>query len=151
MAEFTFDEIVELPLPSTSAWTLMTDVPRVVSWIKVLSEVRELERLSSYAAVISDKVGMFSLRADLDIVVRDVQEPERLVFHAEGSDRQLGSRITIDVAVELDERETGSAVHVSGQYEITGQAATLGSSQIRRKGERVLAEFLGSLGSAASG
>jgi carbon monoxide dehydrogenase subunit G len=41
-------------------------------------------------------------------------------------------------------------VRVSGSYGITGNAATLGSSAIKRKGDKVLEEFFGNLESDLS-
>lgn len=147
MAEFEFDDSVSVTGSPQDVWGLITDVPRMVGWISVVHDAKEIEPLDSYQAVIQDKVGMFRLRADLDIRLTDVAEGRRVVAHAEGQDRQVGSRITIDATVELEPEPDATLVHVAGKYAITGNAATLGSSTIRRKGDKVLKEFFEHLGS----
>lgn len=145
MSQYTFDQSTSTSGDTTAAWALMTDVPRLVRWISVLGEAHEEEQLSRYTAVIADRVGMFSLRADLDISVVELDEPEMITIRAEGQDRQIGSRITIEATVEISTREDGTQIRVHGSYGITGRAATLGASQIKRKGEKVIAEFFDNL------
>ncbi|WP_396449574.1 CoxG family protein [Actinomadura sp.] len=151
MAEFEFDRAVSVTGTPAAVWELITDVPRLVGWIDVVHDAREIEPLSHYSAVIQDKVGMFRLRADLDIHMTEVDEGKRIVAHAEGQDRQVGSRITIDAEVLLDPAPSSTSVRVSGKYGITGNVATLGSSAIKRKGDKVLKEFFGHLSSDSSG
>jgi uncharacterized protein len=150
MAEFTFDRTVEVTGAAKSIWELITDVPRLVSWIGVVHNAREIEPLEKYSAVIADKVGMFKLNADLNIRFTDVRVSELIIARAEGRDRQLGSRITINGEVQLDPGPSTTTVRVSGSYGITGNAATLGSSAIKRKGDKVLEEFFGNLESDLS-
>jgi carbon monoxide dehydrogenase subunit G len=150
MAAFEFDRTVEVEGGPSVAWAMITDVPRLVGWISVLDDAQEIDPLRKYTAVIQDKVGMFKLRADLAIEVSDVEEGRRIVVEATGQDRQVGSRILIRADVVLDPKPAATAVRVAGSYEITGNAATLGSSTIRRKGEKVLAEFFDHLSTDSS-
>lgn len=130
---------------------MIIDVPRLVGWISVVHDAQEIERLSHYSAVIQDKAGMFRLRADLDIRLTEVDEGKKVVAHAEGQDRQVGSRITIDAEVLLDPEPSSTTVRVLGKYGITGNAATLGSSAIKRKGDKVINEFFEHLNSDSTG
>jgi carbon monoxide dehydrogenase subunit G len=150
VAEFAFDETVSIAGAPEAAWGLITDVPRLVGWISVVHDAREITPLSQYSAVIQDKVGMFKLKAELDIHLTEVDEGKRIVAHAEGQDRQVGSRITIDAEVLLDRSADATSVRVAGTYGISGQAATLGSSAIRRKGDKVIKEFFQHLSSESS-
>jgi carbon monoxide dehydrogenase subunit G len=145
VATFTFDRELEVSGSPEAAWTTFTDVRRVVGWISVVEDAQEVEPLSRYTAVLQDKIGMFSLRADLDITLSDVVEPRQLRAHADGQDRQVGARIVIDGLIELSETGAGTRVKVSGTYHVTGKAATLGASSIRRKGDKVLEDFFGNL------
>lgn len=146
MAAFEFDQTVSVSGPPEVAWNLITDVPRLVSWISVVNDANEVKPLEEYTAVIQDKVGMFTLRADLNIRLTEVEEGKRVVALAEGQDRQIGSRISIRAEVLLDADPESTQVRVKGSYEITGSGATLGSSAIRRKGEKVIQEFFKNLG-----
>lgn len=145
MADYEFDRTTNLPAAPETIWQRITDIPLLVGWISVLHDAREVDRLKRYAAVIEDKVGMFRLRADLDIRVTDVEEQRRITLQAEGRDRQVGSRISIAATVQLDPALDGTRLRVSGRYGITGNAATLGASAVKRKGTKVLDEFFGSL------
>ena len=148
MATFRFDRELEVPADPAATWMTFTDVPRVVGWISVVEDAKELERLQRYTAVLKDKIGMFALRADLDIVMSDVVEGRQLRARADGQDRQVGARIVIDGLIELVPVGSGTKVHVSGSYDVTGRVATLGASSIRRKGDKVIEEFFSNLSRA---
>jgi carbon monoxide dehydrogenase subunit G len=145
VATFPFEREVEVPGDPAATWAAFTDVPRVVSWISIVENAREVEPLSRYTAVLQDKIGMFALRADLDITVADVIEGRQLRARADGSDRQVGARIVIDGLIELAPAGVGTRVRISGSYDVTGRAATLGASSIRRKGDKVIEEFFRNL------
>jgi carbon monoxide dehydrogenase subunit G len=145
LPSFAFDREVLVSGAPGRVWDRFTDVARVVEWVSVVKDARELQPLEHYSAVLQDKIGMFALRADLDITVSDVEPGRGLRARAEGQDRQVGSRIVIDVTVALDEEDDGSRVRVSGSYDVTGRAATLGASTIRRKGDKVLDDFFTNL------
>lgn len=145
MSDFAFDRSVRIPGGAEDAWALMTDVPTLVHWISVVGEAEEKEHLREYSAVIEDRVGMFALRANLDITMSDVREHEHITARATGQDRQIGSRLTIEAEVDLTAENDATNVRVHGHYEITGRAATLGSSQIKRKGEKVIDDFFANL------
>jgi carbon monoxide dehydrogenase subunit G len=145
VATFPFDRAVDVTGSPEAAWQAVTDVPRVVSWISVVEDAKEVDLLSRYTAVLMDRIGMFSLRADLDITLSDVVEGVRLRAHAEGQDRQVGARIVIDGLIELTPSESGTTVRVSGSYDVTGRAATMGASSIKRKGDKVVDEFFTNL------
>lgn len=149
MASFEFDRTVTCEADAGEVWALVTDVPRLVDWIGVLHDAETVAPLESYRAVISDKVGLIALRADLDVRVTDQTPGRRIVVRAEGTDRQIGSRITIEATVSLV-GEGPTEVRVHGSYAITGRAATLGASTIKRKGEKVLSEFCDNLRAAGA-
>ena len=129
--------------PRTQAWAALLDFRRVASWLSIVGDVRELETLRRYGAVLEDRVGPFALRADLTVTV-DAQEPH-LRVRAEGEDRQVASRITATIELGLSDEDGATRVVMSGGYDITGKIATLGAGAIRKKGEHVLDEFVANL------
>jgi len=145
VANFEFSRLVEVPGDPAATWQSFTDVRRVVSWISVVEDAKEFEPLSQYTAVLQDKIGMFSLRADLDIRVTEVVESRRLRVHADGQDRQVGARIVIDGVIELTLTESGTNVALTGSYDVTGRVATLGASSIHRKADKIIEEFFANL------
>lgn len=129
--------------PRAAVWSALLDVQRVASWLRVIGQVREIEPLRRYGAVLEDRVGPFALRADLDVRV-SADEP-RLRVEASGEDRQVASRIQAAIDIDVADDGAGTRVAVTGGYDITGRMATLGAAAIRKKGEHVLDEFVASL------
>lgn len=138
--------------PRATVWEALLDFERVASWLSIVGEVREIEPMRRYAAVLTDRVGPFTLRADLD--VRVTAEEPRLRIEATGEDRQVASRISAKVEIGLTDESAETRVGVTGGYDITGRIATLGAGAIRKKGEHVLDKFVAnlthSLGSSVS-
>jgi carbon monoxide dehydrogenase subunit G len=123
-------------------WTTLTDVPLLVSWVSVLESAEEHEPLASYSAVLMDRLGPFKLRADLDITLSDVDPGRHVLMHAEGEDRQVGSRVVVNAALDVEEQDgKGSLVRAAGTYEVTGRVASMGASTIRKKADKILDEF----------
>ncbi len=129
--------------PRATVWAALLDVQRVASWLSIVRDVREIDPLRRYGAVLEDHVGPFTLRADLALVV--LADEPRMRVEAHGEDRQLSSRIAATVDLFLADEGGSTRVEVTGGYDITGKVATLGASAIRKKGERVLDEFVESL------
>lgn len=127
-------------------WKTLTDVPRLVSWVKIVEDAVELEPLSSYTAVLMDRLGPFKLRADLDIVITDLVEGESLHVRAEGEDRQVGSRLTVEATMAIAPRDpVGTVVSFRGSYEVSGKVASMGSGTINKKAEKIMDDFFASV------
>jgi carbon monoxide dehydrogenase subunit G len=139
----TFERRIEVAVPAERAWPTVTDVRRLVSWIPILHSARELEPLSIYTVTLEDRLGPFRLRADLDVTVTGSTAPHDITVRAEGEDRQVGSRVSVAVTLMLNETGPATTVTVTGEYEVTGKAASLGASSIRKKANTILDEFCG--------
>lgn len=140
-----FEQELKLAATPETTWATVTDVPRLVQWISILEDAEVIEPLSRYRAVLADRLGMFQLRADLDIQVVDHAEASFLRATAEGEDRQVGSRLAVAVEMRLEPDDRGTRLWIDGSYEVTGRIATLGSSTIRRKADTVIRDFVSSL------
>jgi carbon monoxide dehydrogenase subunit G len=140
-----FARRIEVATDPATAWSVLTDVQRLVGWVSVLEDATEIEHLSRYGAVLMDRVGPFRLRADLDIVLTDVREGEHVSVHAEGEDRQVGSRLVVDATLDLERLPVGGVVAIAGSYEVTGKVASMGAGTIRKKADRILDDFFASL------
>ena len=134
--------------PRGEVWPRLLDVQAVASWLPIMHSVTEVLPGpasidgSSFQAAFEDKVGPFSLRADLHIEVAGVREPEEVSIRARGEDRQIRSRIMIDAAARLSDAGPGQTrVQLIGSYEITGRVATLGAGIIRSKASKLIDTF----------
>lgn len=124
------------------AWKILTDVTRLVDWVTILSEAVEIAPLEHYTAVLADRVGPFKLRADLEIRIPEVEAGRRIRVVAKGEDRQVSSRIGVDATLSLTPADNGATViAVDGRYEVTGRVASMGSTVIRQKAQKIIEEF----------
>lgn len=145
MPSESFERELLVTADAARCWKVLTDVALLTSWVPIVHDTEEIAHLERYKAVLQDKVGPFSLRAGLVIDV-EVPEPERIVkVHAEGEDRQVGSRIAVDATLSLEPgSEGGTRVAVQGRYQVTGRAASMGSGVIRKKADKILEGFFAS-------
>jgi carbon monoxide dehydrogenase subunit G len=137
-----FTRELTVPAGTRQCWEALTDVARLATWVEVLHDVQELSRLEKYRAVLQDRLGPFKLRAELDIAVEVVEDGREVRIKAAGQDRQVGSQIAVSGILRLEETAAGgTVVAVTGSYQVTGRVATMGGGVIRKKADKLLAEF----------
>ncbi|TDC47231.1 hypothetical protein E1212_24925 [Jiangella ureilytica] len=143
MPRSEFGRELTVSAPPAQAWETLIDVPVLVSWISVLEQAEEQQHLERYTAVLLDRLGPFKLRADLAITLSDVRTGEHVTVHAEGEDRQVGSRLVVDATLDLEPAGDGggTTVRVAGVYEVTGKVAAMGGGTINKKAEKIIGEF----------
>jgi carbon monoxide dehydrogenase subunit G len=135
-----FHETLTVAQPPGAVWAVVSRIPTVLSWISIVEQVEETAP-DRYRVVLADRLGPFKLRADLEVGVTERVEPRSIRAHGDGEDRQIGSRLIVDVALELAELAEGTQLDVSGSYEVTGRPAALGAGSIRKKAATILAQF----------
>ena len=81
-AEFSRD--LQVPASLERCWEVLTDVQQIAGWISIVGQVKELEPLRSYTAVLEDQLGPFRLRADLDVEVAELKEHTFVRIRAQG-------------------------------------------------------------------
>lgn len=136
-----FHETLSVSAPPEAVWRTVREIPAVLGWISIVRGVTEVEPGARYAVLLEDRLGPFRLRADLDVVVEERVEGERIRARGDGEDRQVGSRLTVDVLLAVAAAEGGSELDVRGAYEVTGRPASLGAGAIRKKAAKILEEF----------
>lgn len=142
MAADTFARTLTVTTDPAQAWDVLTDVDRLAGWVTIVHDVQELARLEKYTAVLQDRVGPFKMRADLDITA-DVVDPGRHIdISASGRDRALDTRIAVKATMVLsDVAAGGTSIEISGDYQVTGKAAGMGSGVIRKKADGIINDF----------
>lgn len=155
MPRSEFSRELFLQTSPEQTWVSLTDVALLAGWVSIIEGATELEPLARYRAVLMDRLGPFKLRADLDIVVSDVQDWHSLVVTASGEDRQVGSRLLVAATMSIRPGEQGgSLVSFTGFYEVTGRVASMGGGTINKKADKIMAEFFSAaeraLGTAAA-
>jgi carbon monoxide dehydrogenase subunit G len=143
MPAIDFDRSQVVAADQQRCWAVYTDVPKLVDWVSVLDDAKEIDHLASYTAVLADRLGPFKLKADLDITVSEVVAGEHIRVRAEGEDRQVASRIKIDAVLTMTPQDGGTLVRAKGSYEVVGRVATMGAGMIVKKADKILDEFFG--------
>lgn len=148
MATEKFARTLNVDADADRSWAVLTDVDLLAGWVGIVHDVEELSRLEKYSAVLQDKVGPFKLRADLAIEAEVLEDRRRIRLRASGRDRAVDSRISVDAELALTPGNgTGTSVQVDGIYQVTGRVAGMGAGVIRKKADRILAEFFDHAGS----
>jgi uncharacterized protein len=137
----TFSRRFVVASNSENVWRTLLDVPRIASWLTIVSGVDEVNPRERYRAVLEDRMGPFRLHADLDIKITELAEGSHLRAEASGEDRQVSSRITVEGILRTAAEDGGIAIALEGSYEVTGRVATLGAGSIRKKADRLLEDF----------
>lgn len=135
----SFHRDVPSARPGDTVMAELLDVERVAAWVAILTNVREEQHLSRYRATLEDRLGPFRLRADLEINVAVAERS--ITLRASGNDRQVGSRLVVDGRLDVNDEDSGSRVVVTGTYEVSGKAAQMGASSIRRKATHIVDQF----------
>jgi uncharacterized protein len=131
-----------IPRPASAVWAVLLDVPVIAGCIPGCEQVVELEHLVGYSAVLKQKLGVFKVELPAVITVREVQEPVFMKLEAAGTDKFTGTKITIDLHMELKDTGNGQSLMVAlGDMRVAGKLASLAFSIIKKKAEENFAEF----------
>lgn len=137
---------LDVAVSPSECWSVLTDVQRVAGWVSIAHEVEEVERLENYSVVLRDKFGPFKLNADMDVEVTDVETEKRIRFRGTGTDRSVGTTISVDASMELTPTDEGTSIQVEGSYQVVGTVASMGSSTIKKKADTIVEEFFEAAG-----
>ena len=135
-----FHETLVVDASPDAVWATVSDIPTVLSWISIVESVEDVAT-GRYRVVLADKLGPFKLRADIAVDVTDRVEKEKIRARGDGEDRQIGSRLIVEVELDVTPQDGGTKLDVGGSYEVTGRPAALGAGSIRKKASTILSEF----------
>lgn len=133
---------VTLPAEAAKIWLVFFDVQRVAALIPGCENVVEKEVLTSYSAIMKQKIGPFKLEVPTEIVVDERQEPKLVKLRATGRDKFTGTTLNMSLAVALDALpEGGTRLGVDSTVQVSGKLATLGYPVVKKKSEELFVEF----------
>jgi carbon monoxide dehydrogenase subunit G len=136
-----FESVIDVPSNLRECWAVVTTIDRVAAWLGIISDVVEVRPLDYYEAVLSDRIGPFKVHADVTVRVSDVEAERGLTIRIEGEDRAVASRIKADARLTMAASAEGTRIELSGEYEVAGKVAAMGSSTIRKKANRIVDDF----------
>jgi len=135
-----FSETLVVDASPEAVWATVSDIKTVLSWISIVESADDVAT-GRYKVVLADKLGPFKLRADVSVEVVERVEGEKIRARGDGEDRQIGSRLIVEVELDVAAQNGGTKLDVGGSYEVTGRPAALGAGAIRKKAANILAEF----------
>jgi carbon monoxide dehydrogenase subunit G len=143
-----FSEQIEVPVAAGDVWSFVWQVERMAACLPGCVGVAEVEADRRYMARIEDHVGPYGVGFDLDVVIEEVDPPNRIRLSATGSDKRLGAqRIAMIVEIhQLGPMQT--RLDVEADLEVLGKVAALGQFVIKRKARDVVKQFAQNLETA---
>jgi len=135
-----FRESLTVEAPPEAVWATVSDIKTVLSWISIVESAEDVAT-GRYKVVLADRLGPFKLRADVAVEVVERVEGEKIRARGDGEDRQIGSRLIVEVELDVAAQDGGTKLDVGGSYEVTGRPAALGAGAIRKKAATILSEF----------
>ena len=134
-----FERAVMINAPLRTVWQFLWDVDRVVSCVPHCESVRTLEPQKHYEATVADRVGPFSVKFDVDIIVTEMEELQHLRVKGSGKDKRLGSSLTGTADLWLVHGTDGDTeVRIVSDVNILGKLGSLGHSVIVRKADEYM-------------
>jgi len=136
-----FQKEIVILAPREKVWKFIWDVDRFIACVPGCKEAKTLEEGKRYAATMIEKVGPFKVEFPTTIEVLEREELTRIKAQATGADNKIGSRMKIDLDVNLRSQDNQTILGFNAGVDILGKLAALGHSIIKRKADQVLDEF----------
>jgi uncharacterized protein len=136
-----FQKEVEILAPREKVWQFIWDVDRFIACVPGCKEAKTVEEGKRYTATMVEKVGPFKVEFPTSIEVLEREELTHIKAQASGADNKIGSRMKLDLDVQLREQGDQTVVSFVAGVDILGKLAALGHGIIKRKADQVLDEF----------
>ena len=136
-----FQKEVEILAPREKVWRFIWDVDRFIACVPGCKQAKTIEEGKRYAATMVEKVGPFKVEFPTTIEVLEREELTRIKAQASGADNKIGSRMKLDLDVNLREQGDKTVLGFVAGVDILGKLAALGHGIIKRKADQVLDEF----------
>ena len=136
-----FDKEVEISAPREKVWKFIWDVNRFIACVPSCKDAKTVEEGRLYSATMVEKVGPFRVEFPTTIEVLEKEELKHIKAQASGADNKIGSRMKIELDVNLQERDNKTLLGFVANVDILGKLAALGHGIIKRRADQVLDEF----------
>ena len=136
-----FQKEVEILAPREKVWNFIWDVDQFIACVPGCKEAKTIEPGKKYAATMVEKVGPFKVEFPTTIEVLAREEMSHIKAQASGADNKIGSRMKVDLDVNLREQDGHTVLGFVAGVDILGKLAALGHGIIKRKADQVLDEF----------
>ncbi|HEY1266653.1 MAG TPA: SRPBCC domain-containing protein [Candidatus Binatia bacterium] len=140
-----FEREIDIRSPKEKVWRFLWDVDRFIACVPGCKEAGTVEPGKRYTATMEEKVGPFRVEFPMNIDVQESRELSYIKAVASGSDSKIGSRMKVELEVNLAGEGDQTKLLLAANVDILGKLATLGHSMIKRKADQVMDQFAGNL------
>lgn len=134
-----FDGDFESPRPPEELWNYFTDTEHLADCAPGMKEMN-LVTSSEFEAVITVGVGSVKPTFDVEGVIAEAEEPDKLVMSAEGSAGRKGAFDTV-ATMRLDEIEDGTRLDWEAEANVSGLISSLGQRALGSVTTRLVGQF----------
>lgn len=134
----------QVSVPIEQAWAILTDLERIAPCMPG-AQLLEVEG-DEYRGVVKVKVGPITAQyrgtakfVDLDATAH------KAVLRAEGRETRGQGNAAATVTATLEERDSGTQVHIVSDLEISGKVAQFGRGVLGEVSEKILGQFVSEL------
>jgi uncharacterized protein len=136
-----FQKEIEIAVPRDRVWAFIWDVDRFIACVPGCKDAKTIEPGKRYSATMVEKVGPFKVEFPTTIEVLERDELSRIKAQASGADSKIGSRMKVDLDVNLRDQGDKTILGFVAGVDILGKLAALGHGIIKRKADQVLDAF----------
>jgi len=136
-----FEKEVAIQATKEKVWNFIWDIDRFIACVPGCKEAKTVEPGKLYAATLVEKVGPFRVEFPTTIEVLEREELKHIKAQASGADNKIGSRLKVELDVNLREEGDKTVLSFAAGVDILGKLAALGHGIIKRKADQALDEF----------
>ena len=140
-----FEQRCRLAVDRDRLWDFLTNVPDMASCVPGAERlaVKHDGTGEQYTGQLRVKVGPIGLRLQGVMTVEEKNRPAwRIAAQAEARDRRVGGGVFLTVCMTLDETETDATeLRIVSEVRLMGKLGEFGQAVIRRKADRLVADF----------
>ena len=136
-----FEDRFTVQAPVAKVWAFLRDPQQVAQCIPGAERIEVIDD-RHYRVVAGARVAFLSVSFAMNVTVREIEEPVRLVSVAEGMDARIKERVKLTATLTLEPRSPDATdVSYSIDLAVFGKLASLGFGVIKGKAGQMAADF----------
>ena len=137
-----FEHSCMVPVARETLWNFLMDVPQMATCVPGVSEV-VATGADQYAGRMKVTFGPIRLTLQGELSIQELDQTNwRAVGQAEANDRRVGGGVHISAALTLVEhKEEQTQLSIQTEARLMGKLGEFGQPVIRKKADKIVAEF----------
>lgn len=137
-----FEHSCTVPVARETLWYFLMDVPQMATCVPGVSEVVATGE-NQYAGRMKVTFGPIRLTLQGELFIQELDQTHwRAVGRAEANDRRVGGGVHISAELILVEQEEGQTrLSIRTEARLMGKLGEFGQPVIRKKADKIVAEF----------